>query len=80
MIKQSDGSPADSIFSINGNNIEINTNNYLKVGTYNLNLVGNVGSALKIIPFTVNVGNPCAAATISTTAVAPITYYTSQVA
>ena len=52
----------------------------MKVGTYNLNLVGNVGASIRTIPFTVNVGNPCASATISTTAVTSITYYTTLVA
>ena len=49
----------------------------MKIGTYNLNLVGNVGAAFKTIPFTVTVGNPCATATISTSSVSAITYYTS---
>jgi hypothetical protein len=41
---QADSSLADSIFSISGTSIQVNTNSYLKAGTYNLKLVGSIGT------------------------------------
>lgn len=74
---QADGSAADTIFSISGTNVQVNTANYIKVGTYNLNLVGTVSTVTKTVGFTVLIQNPCDSVSISTSSVSATTYYTT---
>jgi hypothetical protein len=82
LVNQADSTTADSIFSISGTSIKVNTNSYLKVGTYNLNLIGSIGIfTSSSVSFTVNVQNPCSTVTKSTTSVSDITaYYTTTTA
>ena len=56
----------------------MNTNSYLKVGTYNLNLIGKIGTSVSsTLAFTVIVANPCASVTINPVADSNIVYYTT---
>ena len=62
---------ADSIFSLSGTQVKVQTSSLAKVASYTIDLKGQVGSyATAIFTFTVNVIDSCASITIST---APIT-------
>lgn len=61
-----------------GSSVVVDTNDYQKAGTYNLRLVGSIGSFTSAyISFTVNIINPCDAAIISPSSVSDMTYYTT---
>jgi hypothetical protein len=79
IIDTATGLTADSIFSISAGSLFVNTNSILKVATYNLQVRGTITGTYKTYlvdnqAITVNVGDKCSSATITTTPITNFNY------